>query len=99
MSYRDTIDFISYYQETVEVDLIEEGTKTIPGTKLHAYGKLTIVGTVVMLKYFQWLEKLWICHSLMIEFLGYNRALKISAAIFKVECQGCSKLDLKIGGY
>lgn len=57
MSYRGTLDFISYYPEIIEADLVRGVSKTIPGTKPDAYGQLTIVGTVKMSKYSEWLEK------------------------------------------
>lgn len=56
MSYRKSLDFISYYPGTVYVDPIDGITKKIPGTKRDAYGKPTIVGTVNMEKYSKWLE-------------------------------------------
>jgi hypothetical protein len=57
MSYRGSLDFISYYPGTVYVDPVDGITKTIPGTKRDAYGQPTIVGTVDMTKYSKWLER------------------------------------------
>lgn len=57
MSYRGSLDFISYYSRIVYVDPVDGITKTIPGTKRDAYGKPTIVGTVDMSKYSKWLQR------------------------------------------
>lgn len=57
MSYPRTLDFIKYHPGIEYEDPVDGTTKLIPGSKLDAYHKPTIVGTVDMDKYSKWLQR------------------------------------------